>query len=81
MAVSADSFMGIIISLMFFALGVATTAVANKGKTVPSFSRDSNGEPVTGQVVVRDYPNIVFGSIFIVLSVTIFAMAVRAMMA
>jgi hypothetical protein len=81
MALSADVFMGILISLLFFALGVATTAVANKGKQVPSFSRDANGEPVTGQVTLRDYPNIVFGSIFIVLSVVIFAMAVRAAMA
>ena len=75
MAITADAFMGIIIALMFFALGIATTAVANRGKTVPSFSTDKNGEPVTGQVVVRDYPNIVFGSLFIVLGVTLFAMA------
>lgn len=81
MAITADAFMGIIIALMFFALGIATTAVANRGKTVPSFSTDKNGEPVTGQVVVRDYPNIVFGSLFIVLGVTLFAMSVRAIMA
>ena len=81
MAITADAFMGIIIALMFFSLGVATTVVANRGKMVPAFSTDKNGEPVTGQVVVRDYPNIVFGSLFIVLGVTLFAMAVRAIMA
>jgi len=81
MAITADAFMGIIIALMFFSLGVATTIVANRGKTVPAFSTDKNGEPVTAQVVVRDYPNIVFGSLFIVLGVTLFALAVRAIMA
>ena len=81
MAITADAFMGIIIALMFFSLGVATTVVANRGKMVPAFSTDKNGEPVTGQVVVRDYPNIVFGSLFIVLGVTLFAMATRAIMA
>jgi hypothetical protein len=81
MAITADAFMGIIIALMFFSLGVATTVVANRGKTVPAFSTNKNGEPMTSQVVVRDYPNIVFGSLFIVLGVTLFAMAVRAIMA
>jgi hypothetical protein len=80
MAVTADSFMGIIISLMFFALGVATVAVANRGTPKAKFGTDSSGEPITTTVIIKDYPNIVFGSLFIFLSVTIFAMAVRAMM-
>jgi len=78
MAFSADVLMGILIGLMFFALGVATVAIANRGKKVPSFTTDANGEPVTAPVIVRDYPNIVFGSLFIVLSVVVLAMAGRA---
>jgi hypothetical protein len=80
MAITADSFMGIIIGLLFFALGVATVAVANRGQKRTGFARDSSGEPVTTSVIVKDYPNIVFGSLFIALSVTILVMAVRAMM-
>jgi hypothetical protein len=80
MAFSADALMGILIGLMFFALGVTTTAIANKGRKVPSFAVDSNGEPVTAPVIVRDYPNIIFGSVFITLSVVVLVMAGRAAM-
>ena len=81
MAITADALMGIIIGLMFFALGVATVAIANRGKQRTGFGKDSTGEPVTTTVIVKDYPNIVFGSIFIVLSVTILAMTGSAIMA
>jgi hypothetical protein len=81
MAISADSFMGLVISLLFFALGVATVAVANKGTPKTGFSRDSSGEPVATTVIVKDYVNIVFGSLFIMMSIAIFALAVSAIVA
>jgi len=80
MAITADSFMGIIIGLLFFALGVATVAVANRGQKKTGFAMDSSGQTVATAVVSKDYPNIVFGSLFITLSVVVLAMAVRAMM-
>jgi hypothetical protein len=81
MAITADALMGIMIGLMFFALGVATVAIANRGKKQAGFGTDSSGEPVTTTVIVKDYPNIVFGSIFIVFSVTILVMTGSAIMA
>jgi hypothetical protein len=80
MGFSADAFMGLILGLMFFALGVATITVANKGQSVPSFGTDRNGEPVTTKIVIKDYINITFGSVFLVQGVVIFVMAVRAAM-
>jgi hypothetical protein len=80
MAITADALMGILIGLMFFALGVATVAIANRGKKQTGFARDSSGEPVTTTIIIKDYPNIVFGSIFIVLSVSILVMTGSAIM-
>jgi len=80
MAITADAFMGIIIALMFFSLGVATTVVANRGVPSSRQTRDSTGEPVVVTGVTRDYPNIIFGSMFIIIGVVLFTMAARAIM-
>jgi hypothetical protein len=78
MPFTADAFMGILIGLMFFALGVTTTVLANRGKPTTVYGTDANGEPTSSPSVIRDTPNIIFGSIFIIMSVTILAMTGRA---
>jgi hypothetical protein len=78
MAFSADALFGIFIGLIFFALGVATLVQANRGKKVPSFGFSSSGDPISTTTVVKDYPNIVFGSLFLVLSVTLLTFTGKA---
>jgi len=78
MPFSADALMGIFIGLMFFALGVSTTVIANRGKPTTVYGTDANGEPTSRPAVIRDTPNIIFGSLFIIMSVVILAMTGRA---
>jgi hypothetical protein len=80
MAFSADALFGIFIGLMFFALGVSTLVQANRGRKVPGFGFNSNGDPVSTMTVVKDYPNIVFGSLFLVLSMTTLTFTGKAIM-
>lgn len=79
MGFSADALFGIFIGLIFFALAVSTLIQANKGRKVPILSVDANGNPVSALGVVKDYPNIVFGSLFLAMSVAILAFTGKAL--
>lgn len=77
---SATAIFGIVLTGLFFSLGTSTVYQANNPIPASSSSVSQNGTTTTTTTASgpKDYPNIVFGSFFLLFSVLLAIFTFRA---